>query len=137
MAGNEVFRDGDCVSVPVPVGTRAGDPVRVRGLNGWAQTDRANASVSPMNADGSRNVAYNYGGGNPDGHATVWLRGAPVFEVDFAVKAGDPVFITVDGTNRLAGAAGEGLVRYGHALAAKPAGVGALAVRVSNARESS
>ena len=29
MAGNEVFRDGDRVSLPVPSGKKSGDPVRV------------------------------------------------------------------------------------------------------------
>ena len=34
MALNEVFRDADHLSLPVPVGTLSGAPVRVGGLNG-------------------------------------------------------------------------------------------------------
>ena len=50
MAKNIVYKPGDHLSVPVPAGTKSGDPVRVGGLNGVAITDRANTGVSPVNA---------------------------------------------------------------------------------------
>ena len=99
MATNEKFRDGDFVSLPVPSGKKAGDPVRVGGLNGVCATDRAKVDVAQYNADGSLNSSYNYGGGNPTGNASVWLRGAHVFTVAFAVSnVGDPIYILADGS---------------------------------------
>ena len=72
---SEVMRVGDKVSLPVEAGTTAGSPIRVGILNGIAATDRADTSVPPVNQDGTLNPAYNQGGGNPDGCATVWLSG--------------------------------------------------------------
>lgn len=130
MATNEVFRDADHLSLPVPSGTKAGSPVRIGGLNGVTETDRANASVPPTNSDGTPNTAYNYGGGNPDGNATVWLKGAHEFTVDFAVAAvGDPVYI--DDSNALSGTATDNDL-YGHALTTKAADEGPLTVRIAN-----
>lgn len=131
MSTNEKFRDGDHVSLPVASGKKAGDPVRVGGLNGVCQTDRANIGVSPLNSDGTPNSSYNYGGGNPDGYATVWLKGAHVFTVDFAIAAvGDPVYILADGSALTATASGNNL--YGHALSTKAAPSGPLTVRIAN-----
>ena len=47
MATNEIFRDANHLSAPVPAGTKAGDPLRLGGLNCVAQTDR--------NEDGAAN----------------------------------------------------------------------------------
>lgn len=131
MAVNETYRQADRLSLPVPAGKKAGDPVRVGGLNGVLQTDRANITVSPVNSDGTTNPAYNYGGGNPDGNATVWLEGAHDFIVGFAIaNIGDPVYILADGTALSDEVPGNQL--YGHALTTKPAGLGRLAVRLKN-----
>lgn len=132
MATNEIFRDADHLSMPVPAGKKSGDPVRVGGLNGICQTDRANTSVSPTNADGTRNPAYNYGGWNPDGYASVWLKGAHRFDdIAFAVaNFGDPVYILADGSALTGTAAGNNL--FGHALTTKTATAGPLVVRISN-----
>ena len=73
MATNITFNPGNHQSLPVPAGTKSGDPVRVGGLNGVAVTDRANTSVVAFNTDGTPNTSYNPGGGNKDGYASVWL----------------------------------------------------------------
>lgn len=131
MASNEIFRDADHLSLPVPSGKKSGDPVRVGGLNGVCQTDRANTSVSPTNSDGTRNTSYNAGGGNPDGHATVWLKGAHEVVVAFAVSnIGDPVYMLADGSGLTGTASGNNL--FGHALTTKSATEGPLIVRLSN-----
>ncbi len=131
MAVNETYRQANRLSLPVPVGKKAGDPVRVGGLNGVLQTDRAATTASPVNADGTTNPAYNYGGGNPDGYASVWLEGAHDFTVGFAVNnIGDPVYILADGTALSDEVPDNHL--YGHALTTKPAGAGRLTVRLKN-----
>lgn len=131
MATNEIFRDADHLSLPVPAGKRAGDPVRVGGLNGVCETDRAATDVDVLNADGTRNPAYNAGGGNPNGNASVWLKGAHKFTVAFAVaNVGDPVYILADGSALTGTASGNSL--YGHALTTKSAASGPLTVRIAN-----
>ena len=128
---NELFRDADHLSLPVLEGKKAGDPVRVGGLNGVCQTDRANTGVAMLNADGSPNTAYNWGGGNPDGHASVWLKGAHVFTVAFAVSnVGDPIYILANGS-ALTGTATDNFL-FGHALTTKSAASGPLTVRITN-----
>lgn len=91
---NEILRVGDKVSLPVDPGTVAGTPVRIGNLNGVTITDRANASVPPVNSDGSFNSAYNQGGGNPDGNATVWLSGGFDLPVTTAaaIAVGAPIY---------------------------------------------
>ena len=107
MARNEIFRDADHLSLPVASGVKAGQAVRVGGLNGVAQTDR-----------------------QADGTASVWLKGAHEFTTDFAVAAvGDPVYIT--SANALTGTA-TGNSLYGHALTTKAAASGPLTVRIAN-----
>ncbi|WGX98731.1 DUF2190 family protein [Nocardioides sp. L-11A] len=141
MARNEIFRDADHLSLPVPAGKKAGDPVRVGGLNGVCETDRAKTDVPAYNQDGTRNASYNYGGGNPNGHATVWLKGGHEFDVEFAVAAvGDPVYILPDGTALTdepddGGSPAVENPVYGHALTTKAATVGTpspLTVRIAN-----
>ena len=129
MATNETFRQADKASLPVPAGTKSGDPVRIGSLNGCAQTDRAKTDVSPTNADGTVNATYNAGGGNPTGNASVWLVGGHDFTVDFAAAIGDPIYIT--GANALSATA-SGNSLYGHALTAKGATSGPLTVRIAN-----
>ena len=123
MATNEIFRDADHLSLPVPAGTLSGAPVRVGGLNGVTQTAR-NEGAAP---DPVRGPAVNL---NPVGYATVWLKGAHEFQVAFAVtNIGDPIYITP--ANALsATAAGNSL--YGHALTVKAAPAGPLTVRITN-----
>lgn len=87
MAKNEVYRDGDHLSWPVPEGTESGDFVLIgdQGLFGVAVTDR-----------------------DADGNATVWTQGVWALPVTTATAAdiGDKVYATtagaltpVEGTN--------------------------------------
>lgn len=72
MALNEVFKHGKSISLPVPSGTKSGDPVRVGSLNGVAIVD-----------EGS--------GFNQPGYASVDLFGGHLFELKGA-KVGAPVY---------------------------------------------
>jgi len=77
MATNEVFRDADHITLPVPSGVVSGEAVVVGALVGVAQTDRA-----------------------ADGTATVWRKGAyrlPVAAATYVV--GDAIYAhATDGT---------------------------------------
>jgi predicted RecA/RadA family phage recombinase len=112
MARNEVFRDADHLSLPVPDGTKAGSPVLIGGtLVGVTETDEGT-------------------GGNADNFATVWRKGAHKLSVTGAVTAvGDPVYITSgNALNRTA--SGNTLFGYALELKGAPAGV----IRVAIAR---
>lgn len=130
MSTNETYRVGNKVSLPVASGKKAGDPVRVGGLNGVCASDRAKTDVTPTNADGTLNTSYNAGGGNVTGNASVWLDGAHTFTVAFAANIGDPIYILADGTALTATATSNNL--YGHALSTKGAPSGPLVVRIVN-----
>lgn len=41
MAANEMYRDGDRISLPVGAGVKSGEPFIIGELVGWAQTDSA------------------------------------------------------------------------------------------------
>ena len=75
MATNQRYTHSEHISLPVPEGTKAGDPVIVGGFAGVAKIDR-----------------------NEDGNATVWLDGSYMLEVDAAVEAGQPVFLDAPGS---------------------------------------
>lgn len=112
MARNEVYRDADHLSLPVPADTPAGAPVIVGGLVGVTET-----------AEGS--------GGNPDGYASVWLKGAHHIDVAGAIAAvGTPVYINTTGTPSLTATA-TGNTLFGHALETKATGTAPITVRVS------
>jgi predicted RecA/RadA family phage recombinase len=117
MATNEVFRDADLLSLPVPDGTLSGAPVRVgaaaTGLNGVTQTKEGE-------------------GGNADNYASVMLKGAHKLPVSTTTTLAvmDPVYIT-SGNVLTPSASGNQL--FGHALTAKPATANAIVtVRVAN-----
>ena len=113
MAFNEVFKVGNNISLPVPAGTASGDPVRVGGLNGVAQTDVA--------------VAGDLAGLNRDGYASIKLDGAHQLQVTGEVAPGDPVYIDADALSTTA--AGGSL--FGHALTTKAVeAVGPVTVRI-------
>jgi hypothetical protein len=122
MATNEVFRDADLLSLPVPNGTTSGAPVRVgaaaTGLNGVTQT-KTGAAGEPD-------------GGNATGYASVMLKGAHKLPVSTTTTLAvmDPVYIT-SGNVLTPSSAGNQL--FGHALTAKPATANAIVtVRVAN-----
>ena len=118
MARNITYDDANQVSLPVPAGTKSGDPVRVGGLNGVALTNRALSTATPPE----------FGGGNVDGQATVKLNGASTFDVDFALAPGDAVYI--DGTNTLTNVNTDDL--YGYSLVTKDATSGPAVIRIAN-----
>ena len=119
MARNITYDDANQVSLPVPAGTKSGDPVRVGGLNGVALTNRALSTATPPE----------FGGGNVAGEATVKLNGAATFDVAFALNPGNPVYITA--ANALtATQAGNSL--FGHSLSTKDATAGDAVIRIAN-----
>ena len=75
MAKNITFKPGQHLPAPVPANTKAGTAVRIGGLNAVTITDRAKTDVTPLNADGTINTAYNAGGGNANGNASVHFEG--------------------------------------------------------------
>ena len=135
MAKNIMYKPGDHLSAPVPAGTKSGDPVRIGGLNGVAITDRANL-VAAVNADGTVNSAYNAGGGNPNGHASVWFEGVASLPVTAASGPafGAPVYFD-DAAKKLTVTAGS-LAVYGHVVDANPidngGGTFQVLVRINN-----
>ncbi len=129
MATNEIFRDADHVSLPVAAGKKSGDAVRIGGLNAVLETDVAKTDVAPYGTDGSPNAAYNFGGGNPNGYASCWLKGAHEVTVAFALNPGDPVYIT--GAGALSGTATDNSL-FGHSLSTKAASAGPAIVRLAN-----
>lgn len=135
MAKNIMYKPGDHLSVPVPAGTKSGDPVRIGGLNGVAITDRANL-VAAVNADGSVNASYNAGGGNLNGHASVWFEGVANLPVTTASAPtfGAPVYFD-DAAKKLTTTAGS-LAVWGHVVDANPidngGGTFQVLVRINN-----
>ena len=114
MAFNEVFKVGNNISLPVPAGTASGDPVRVGGLNGVAQTNVA--------------VAGDLAGLNRDGYASIKLDGAHQLQVTGEVAPGDPVYIDADFALSTTAAGGS---LFGHALTTKAVeAVGPVTVRI-------
>lgn len=76
MALNEILKHSQNRSLPVPVGTKSGDPVRVGIINGVAQTNEAD-------------------GQNAAGYASIKSHGAWKVPVTGAVaEIGDPIYIT-------------------------------------------
>lgn len=123
MATNETFRSGTKLSLPVPAGRKSGDPVRIGGLNGVCQTNRAKVDVAKYNDDGTVSTTYDFGGGNPTGNASVWLEGVHDLPVSTTTTRaiGDPIFI-ITATNVLTttdNSAANPL--FGHAVEAKSA----------------
>jgi hypothetical protein len=99
--------------------------VRIGGLNGVTETDRADSTA----VDQLRGPAVNL---NADGNATVWLKGAHEFQVSFAItNVGDPVYITPSNTLAATDNSGANAL-YGHALTTKSATAGPLTVRIAN-----
>lgn len=86
MALNEIFKEANHLSLPVPADVPAGSPVRIGVLNGFTET--------PEGA----------GVGNVDGYASINMKGAFKVEVEGALTKGQEVFITP--TNTLTTTAG-------------------------------
>jgi predicted RecA/RadA family phage recombinase len=130
MARNEVYKDADYLSLPVPVGTLSGGPVRVGGLNGVAQVDEPTAYLAAQTTP-----EYNEApSSNKAGFASVALKGAwrlPVGTTT-ALNIGDPVYITPANALTTTDNSGANAL-FGHALSAKPTVAGAsVIVRIAN-----
>ena len=80
MATNIVYSPGQALPAPVPSGTKSGDPVRIGSLNGVAVTDRATGG-NPLLPTGAVDPAYNWGGGNLPGNASVRFECAAKVQV--------------------------------------------------------
>src|SRR5690606_28534931 len=98
MAKNQVFKYVDTLSVPVPEGTKSGDPVVLDAATGWvgvAETDRGeDGDLTGPDTVSSISV---YNGGNLNGYASVTFKGAYRLDVTGAVDPLDPVYITSAG----------------------------------------
>jgi len=118
MARNEVYKDANYLSLPVPTGRLSGQAVRIGGvavgLNGVLQTNEGSVDKPA----GNYNEAPS---SNKAGFASVALIGAWRLPVNTTatLAIGDPVYI-IPGTNVLTpSSAGNSL--FGHALSAKGA----------------
>lgn len=89
---NQIYVGNEpAISLPVAVGTKAGDPVKVGIVVGVAATDRADSTVNPLTA---ASVAAN-SSGNPDGYASIEVSGTYLLTVAEAISGvGTPVYIT-------------------------------------------
>ena len=104
---NQKYTHADHIAVTTPTGgVNSGQPLRVGALAGVAVTTQA---------EGER--------------VALWLDGSYEFTVDFAVNAGDPVYITSG--NVLTGTA-TGNTVFGHSLTTKAAAAGPVRVRIAN-----
>ena len=125
MALNEVFKDADGLSLPVPEGTRSGTPLRIGILNAVAITDEGGVEDDRNRVNG---FSQPTGGiGNKPGYTSVKLSGAWRVPVTGATTVGGPVYIKSDGT-LTATAAGNQL--WGAALRVKGTGTGDAIVKI-------
>lgn len=56
MATNEVFRNADTITLPVPAGVVSGEPVVIGALVGVAQTDRGPSGNATVKRNGAHTV---------------------------------------------------------------------------------
>lgn len=113
MAKNQVFANATHLELPVPAGTKAGDPVLVGSMVGVAVTDRATGETT----------------------ASVWRDGAWDLTVDGEVTAvGQKLYIAAAGQGtrqtQLTTTAGSDVL-YGYALATKTAAAGVIPVALA------
>ena len=122
MALNEVFKEGNHLSFPVPDGTTSGKPLRIGILNAVAETDEGGASIVV------NGITQQTGGiGNKDNFASVSLVGAWELDVAGALTVGQAVFIKSDNTLT---ATATGNFLFGAALRAKGTGTGPAVVKL-------
>lgn len=100
MSKNLVFAGQQpALALPVPTGIRSGDPVRVGGINGVAETDRVE-TVS--------DVKYGESSGNPAGYASVAPDGTYALKVPEVVSAVGTKIYIITATNLLTTSANSG-----------------------------
>ena len=123
MALNEVFREGNHLSHPVPNGTLSGKPVRVGILNGVAETDEGGTTVVV------NGITQSSGGiGNKDNFASVSHVGVWELDVTGALTVGQAVYFKTSDNTLTATATGNFL--FGAAIRAKGTGTGPVAVKI-------
>lgn len=131
MARNEVYKVGNFVSLPVPVGTKSGEPVRVGNLNGVAQVDEPTAYLAAQ-----LTPAYNESpSGNKAGFASVALEGAFAIPVatTTTLAVGAPVYIITASRTLTTTDNSAANPLFGHALTPKGATANqVIVVRISN-----
>lgn len=122
MALNEVFKEGNHLSLPVPNNTASGTPLRIGVLNAVAETDEGGLTAVV------NGITQATGGvGNADNFASVSLVGAWDLTVTGALTVGQAVYIT--GAGALTATA-TGNFLFGAALRAKGSGAGVVLVKV-------
>lgn len=122
MALNEVFKEADNLSLPVPDGTLSGAPLRIGILNAVAQTDEG-GRTAVVNG-----ITQETGGiGNKDNFASVKFTGAWRLTVTGTLAVGQAVYIT--GAGALTATA-TGNFLFGAALRAKGSGSGETIVKI-------
>ena len=134
MAKNIIYKPGQHLPAPVPANTKSGTAVRIGGLNAITITDRAKTDVAPLNADGTVNTAYNAGGGNANGNASVHFEGVAKVVVTSAAAPtfGHAIHLAAAGLTTTAGSD----PLWGHSVDLAPvagtAGTFVTLVRISN-----
>lgn len=126
MALNEIFKEGNHLSAPVPDGTLSGTPLRIGVLNAVAETDEGGATNGLNVING---VAQPTGGiGNADNFASVSHEGVWRVPVTGALAGfGTPVYITPAGALT---ATSTGNFLWGAAIRAKGTGLGDAIVKI-------
>jgi hypothetical protein len=115
-------------SLPVPAGTKSGDPVKVGDLVGVAATDRADSTTKPLPTGGV---------GHANGYAAVNVDGGYLLDVDGAIGGpGTPIYLTGAGPFTLTTTAsgntlfGQSVPGPDNTYLSKAAGVGEAVVQV-------
>jgi hypothetical protein len=122
VALNEVFKEADNLSLPVPDGTLSGTALRVGILNAVAQTDEGGRTVVV------NGITQETGGvGNKDNFASLKFSGGWRLPVTGALTVGQAVYIT--GAGALTATA-TGNFLFGAALRAKGTGLGDAIVKI-------
>lgn len=128
MARNEVYKDADYLSLPVPTGALSGEPVRVGGLNAVLQTNEGSV-------DEGSNTYDTAASSNKPGFASVALKGAfriPV-STTTALSVGDPVYIVTASRTLTTTSNSDANPIFGYALSAKGTTAGQpVIVRIAN-----
>jgi hypothetical protein len=126
VALNEIFKEGNHLSAPVPNGVLSGTPLRIGILNAVAETDEGGAVDSRNRING---VDQPTGGiGNADNFASVSHVGVWRLQVAGALAGyGTPVYITPGGTLT---ATATGNFLFGAAIRAKGTGTGDAIVKI-------
>lgn len=129
MAKNEIYKEANNLSLPVPVGTKSGDPVRIGGLNGVAQVDEPTAYLATLTGGYNESPSS-----NKPGYASIKLNGAHRFPVATAtaLAVGAPVYITPANALTTTDNSGANAL-FGYALSVKGTTAGqSVIVRIAN-----